>query len=481
MAEPLSYLYPRSKEDWLIIPGESSLLDQVEQRLSHLSAYPQPRRILLAEAEPLGFLAGFVAAADTQAILALGNPQWGKAEWQQAIALLQPDLIWGQPPFDLSGWPAPIQQESIPAGTILIPTGGSSGQLRFVCHTWQTLMASVKGFQSFFQVPAIHSCCVLPLYHVSGLMQFLRSLTTGGQFAIFPFRIFGTGAMTFFNPSDWFLSLVPTQLERLLQAGESDWLAQFHTILLGGAPAWPALYQQARQRRLPLAPTYGMTETAAQVATLHPSDFLQGKTGYRVSPHAHISITNHQGDLLPWGQTGQITLQAKSLMTGYYPAQPMAPLTAGFLTDDLGYFDSEGYLHLYGRASDKIISGGENIFPAEVEAALRATGGVEDVAVVGLEDDDWGQAVTAVYVPVSTVSLGALQHRLRDRLSRYKQPKHWVAVAALPRNSQGKLNRRELAAIARAALNQPTAATMPPVLETGAAAAGSPDEYTHDG
>ncbi len=455
MAEPLNYLYQRSREDWLIVPGKPSLLDQVEQRLSHLSAHPKPRRILLAEAEPLRFLAGFVAAVNAQAILALGNPQWGKAEWQSAIALLQPDWVWGQTPFDLSGWSPSSQPEPIPAGTILIPTGGSSGQLRFVCHTWQTLMASVKGFQSFFQVQAVHSCCVLPLYHVSGLMQFLRSLTTGGQFTIFPFRTFGARAMTSFDPKDWFLSLVPTQLERLLQAGEGDWLAQFRTILLGGAPAWPDLCQQARQRRLPLAPTYGMTETAAQVATLHPSDFLQGKTGYRVSPHAQISIINNQGDPLFWGQTGQITLQAESLMTGYYPASSTAALASSFLTDDLGYFDSEGYLHLCGRVSDKIISGGENIFPAEVEAALRATGGVEDVAVVGLEDKHWGQAVTAVYVPVSTVSLEELQHRLRDRLSRYKQPKHWVAVAALPRTPQGKLNRQQLVAIAQTALIHP--------------------------
>ena len=111
------------------------------------------------------------------------------------------------------------------------------------------------------------------------------------------------------------------------------------------------------------------------------------------------------------------------------------------LTMNALYLDADGYLHITGRASEKIISGGENIFPAEVEAALRKTNQVLDVCVVGLPHPDWGEAVAAAYVPANeTVSPATLKAAL-TYLSRYKHPKRWFSVPALPRNAQGKLNR----------------------------------------
>ncbi len=309
-------------------------------------------------------------------------------------------------------------------------------------------MASVQGFQQYFERSQINSCCVLPLYHVSGLLQFLRSFSSGGKFAIFPFKALQAGEIPEINPSKFFISFVPTQLQRLLKNPKtSHWLSQFETVLLGGAPAGLELLQKARQHQIRLAPTYGMTETASQIVTLKPDDFLKGNNSSgQILPHAKVKICSETGEALAVNQVGLITIEAQSLTWGYYPQSfsPISRLTR-LKSDDLGFLDEQGYLSIIGRKSSKIITGGENVFPAEVETAIQATGLVEDVVIMGLSDPDWGQVVTAIYVPNSPeVSVEHLKLAIGDRLSRFKHPKRWIAVESLPRNSQGKLNHNQL-------------------------------------
>jgi O-succinylbenzoic acid--CoA ligase len=175
---------------------------------------------------------------------------------------------------------------------IMIPTGGTSGKIRFAIHTWQTLTASVRGFQAHFSLNSINSFCILPLYHVSGLMQFIRSLITGGKLFIGSYQKLKLGQIPDFPNADFFISLVPKQLQILLP-DYSEWLGHFKTILLGGAPATPQLLNQARNYQLKLAPTYGMTETASQIVTLKPEEFLQGNNSSgKVLPHAQINCIN---------------------------------------------------------------------------------------------------------------------------------------------------------------------------------------------
>jgi len=223
-------------------------------------------------------------------------------------------------------------------------------------------------------------------------------------------------------------------------------------VLLGGAPAWLELLEQARQQGIRLAPTYGMTETASQIATLKPEDFLNGYNSCgQVLPHAKVTIRSSTGQVLGANQTGILTIQAESLALGYYPE--LFTNCNNFQLDDLGFFDERGYLNIVGRSSNKIITGGENVSPDEVEAAIRATQLVNDVCVIGIPDPHWGQVVTAVYVPSnSSVATAALQAALEDKLSRFKRPKSWIPVESLPRNSQGKLNREQLQQIATATL-----------------------------
>ncbi|MDF2388603.1 2-succinylbenzoate--CoA ligase, partial [Nostoc ellipsosporum NOK] len=332
---------------------------------------------------------------------------------------------------------------------IMIPTGGSSGQIKFAIHTWETLKASVQGFVEYFQLKQVNSFCVLPLYHVSGLMQFMRSFLTGGQLAVIPFKTLDPSQISNIQTSDFFISLVPTQLQRLLQNPElTNWLAQFKTVLLGGAPAWHELLEKARFHRIQLAPTYGMTETASQIATLKPDDFLNGKiSSGQILPHAKIKIRNQQGQVLNYNQIGNITIQAKSLALGYYPQ--IWNNQDYIQVDDLGFLDEQGYLNIVGRNSDKIITGGENIYPIEIESAIRETQMVADICVIGIPDKHWGQALTALYVPNnSNTSIIEIQTQLYNKLSKFKIPKHWIPLPNLPRNTQGKINRQQLQQIA---------------------------------
>lgn len=454
MAEPLVLLQQRAHESWIWGSDAAELAEQAQRRFQFLARFPADHPTLLLVASRPNFLASLAAACTARCPVVLGNPLWTEAEWQSVLALTQPDLIWG-----MENWteqnPTAQQRESwvaaspLQPGWILIPTGGSSGQIRFVIHTWETLMAAVSGFQTHFQVDRVHSCCGLPLYHVSGLMPCLRSLVSGGKLAILP-KVLMSEPFSQTDLSQWFLSLVPTQLHRLLQPTPPDWLPQMGTVLLGGAPAWADLLDRARSAHIRLAPTYGMTETAAQVATLKPEEFLNGQESCgQVLPHAQIQIQTAAGSPLPPGQTGMITIQATSLALGYFP-DPM-PMGDRFQTDDLGYLDAQGYLHVGGRSSQKIITGGENVFPAEVEAAIRATQLVEDIYVLGLPDPDWGEVVTALYVPKSGVMIASIQQALGSQLSKVKHPKRWIAIDSLPHSPQGKLNYAALHEIARQA------------------------------
>lgn len=445
----------RLPDNWLI-GGDSHEIVEICDRLFQQLTQNPPQTIFIAESEPIQFIATFIAACAAKSQIFLCNPNWVKSEWEQVFDLVKPDLILGKITVREGGIhscssefhsPEFLEIDQLPL--IMIPTGGSSGKIRFAMHTWETLTASVQGFQQHFKLDQINSFCVLPLYHVSGLMQFMRSFTTRGKLAIQPFKELENSKISDIAPEEFFISLVPTQLQRLLQnADTANWLGRFPTVLLGGAPAWPELLATARKYQIKLALTYGMTETASQIATLKPEDFLAGNDSCgQVLPHAKVTIRSKEGEILCYDKVGNIAVSAKSLAWGYYPDK--LGNREYLQLDDLGFFDRNNYLNIVGRNSDKIITGGENVFPAEVEAAIKSTNLVADVSVIGLPDKHWGQVVTAIYVPTNpAVTVTALQAAITDKLSKFKQPKNWILVEDLPRNSQGKVNRDQLQEIA---------------------------------
>jgi O-succinylbenzoic acid--CoA ligase len=311
---------------------------------------------------------------------------------------------------------------------IHIPTGGTSGKLKFATHTWKTLSESVYGMQQHFNVNQINSFCTLPLHHVSGLMQYLRSYLTNGQFISWDWKQLEQGHFPDIELESFFISLVPTQLQRLINQPK---LKQFKTILLGGAPTWESLLTIARQKELPIALTYGMTETASQVTTLLPSEFLAGQINVgRPLPHVKIQILNDRNEICLPNEMGQVQIQSKSQMLDVENICP----------DDLGYLDPNGHLHIIGRSTDKIITGGENVYPSAVEALIRATGLVKDVCVIGVPDEIWGQRVVAAW----TGDMGEDFTKADWSGSTHQYPKQWIQLAQLPRNAQGKIDRSQL-------------------------------------
>jgi o-succinylbenzoate---CoA ligase len=462
------------RRDRLIHPAASTLLDLIADRQTQLIAQP-PGRLLLLDLDPLNSLATIAASLNSGRDIILGNPTWTQTEQSEATRITTPTLTlsgkgeWHSPP-------QPPQSPNPPTQTpiIAIATGGTSGKLRFARHTWQTLTTAAAAQTT--DLGPIHSICTLPLHHVSGLMQLIRSLLTDGTWQPIAFRDLLNQGLP--PQSDRSLSLVPTQLQRLLTA-ETDWpiadritwLQQLKVIWLGGAAAWPSLLAEARRLELPIAPTYGMTETAAMVTRLTPEDFLAGYSGCGSAlPHCNISIqSDHKYGSKNDGLIGKITIESPSLCLGYWPEEGLeqAIKPGSFVTDDLGYIDDRGSLHIVGRSSDKIISGGENIFASEVETAIRDSGLVADVAVVGIPDDRWGEIVVALYQPIDLIhdqqkytdqsppelgdlggDAGTIAASLNQTLARYKHPKNWISVAELPRNSQGKINRLVLVQMA---------------------------------
>jgi o-succinylbenzoate---CoA ligase len=407
----------RLQAGWLIGSQGKSIIDRSNQRLTDFTRH-QPSFISISTTDLTEFIADFMAGCRLGIPIFLCNPHWGDIEWAQVSKI--------------TSQVNPHQHQN----TIMIPTGGSSGEVKFAIHTWETLSASVWGFQEFYGVAKINAICTLPLYHVSGLMQLMRSILTDGKLLVTNFHQLCTEPNLLTNQielEDYFISLVPTQLAKLLDL-DSKWLAKFKTILLGGAPPIIELLNRARAAKLPLALTYGMTETASQITSLKPAEFLAGNNSCgRVLPHALIKLKSPD-----W----EIQIEAKSLMLGYFPV--LHPATC-FEPDDLGSFDSTGYLTILGRTSGKIITGGENVFPIEVIDAIIATGLVADVWVIGLPDRYWGQIVVAGYVENNLpVSGDILSQAIAGKISKYKIPKHWIAIDLIPRNSLGKVLTQQL-------------------------------------
>lgn len=354
----------------------------------------------------------------------LVDPGWGereRAQWAGLAEQRAEDAGAGRPE---RGW-------------LCIPTGGSSGAMKLARHDEHTLGAAVAGFCAHFGVTRVDALGLLPPWHVSGLVAWARCVWTGGSYRAEEWKKIERGERPEPGAGE-FVSLVPTQLARLLgDAGAEEWLRRFRAVLLGGGPAWPELLDAARAARVPLAPSYGMTETAAMVAALRPEEFarMRGAEGGAGRALPGARVTAEEG--------GRIVIESASLFRGYWPG---CRAEGAWRTDDLGEVTPEGFLHVRGRADALIITGGEKVNPAEVEEALRALGCFADVAVVGVPHAEWGSEVVALY-PVGgdrgAVEAGEVGRRLAGVLGAAKRPKRYLAVPAAewPRDARGKIDR----------------------------------------
>jgi O-succinylbenzoic acid--CoA ligase len=314
-----------------------------------------------------------------------------------------------------------------------ILTSGTSGEPRPVGLTYGNFLFSAVGSAFNLGVhPSDRWLCCLPLSHVAGLSIILRSVIYGTAAVLLDGFDTEQVASTLVTGDISVVSLVPTQLIRLLEVGAD--LSHPRAILIGGGPVPADALREALDRGATVVQTYGMTETCSQVTTLAPKD-AKRKIGSAGRPllTSHVRI-----------ESGEILVQGPTVAPGCYESD-------GWLhTGDLGHIDEEGFLYVTGRSSDVIVSGGENVMPAEVEAVLVSHPAVADAAVVGRPDPEWQEAVCALVVLAE--SADASEEELRTHcagsLAGFKVPKRVDFVSSLPRTPSGKLLRSELVDLA---------------------------------
>jgi O-succinylbenzoic acid--CoA ligase len=221
-------------------------------------------------------------------------------------------------------------------------------------------------------------------------------------------------------------------------------------VLLGGGPAPEPLLRRCAAIGVPVVQTYGLTETASQIATLAPEDALR-KLGSAGKPlfGSELRIVGDDGSDCAASDAGEIVVRGPTVTPGYLNRleETAAKLRNGWLhTGDLGQLDAEGYLYVLDRRDDLIISGGENVYPAEIEAVLEAHPDVLEAGVYGVDDERWGRTPVAVAVlrEGSSPDAASLIAFCRERLAAYKTPSRIEFRDALPRNAAGKLLRRRL-------------------------------------
>ena len=295
----------------------------------------------------------------------------------------------------------------------------------------------------------------MPLFHVGGLSILLRSAIYGITAIVQDGFDADAVIDAVDNDGVTIVSVVLVMLQRMLDArGDRPFPASLRCVLLGGGPAPQPLLERCARLGIPVAQSYGLTETTSQLATLSPADALRklGTAGRPIYPN-EIRIATADGRAAT-DEAGEILVRGPVVMAGYAgrPEATAAALADGWLhTGDFGSLDADGYLRVLDRRNDLIITGGENVYPAEVEAALLAHERVAEVAVVGIPDEQWGQKVVAVIRLRPTDGEGQsdveaeLRSHCRSRLAGYKTPREFRIVAEeLPRTASGKLRRSVL-------------------------------------
>lgn len=360
-------------------------------------------------------------------------------------------VLWGPgPDLDLPR-PARVREGPSPGhagpphpdARIVVMTSGTSGASRPVVLTGENVAASAAASQARLgNGPGDRWLCVLPLHHVGGLSILWRSARDGGTVVLEErFSAPGTAALLA-SGSIAFASLVPTMLRRVLEENSGPFPG-VRAVLVGGGPCDPALLARARRAGLPALATYGMTETTSQAATEAPAEAgaRPGSAG-RLLDGFEVRVVDEVGRLLPPGELGRLELRGAAVSPGYVGEPERGP-GEWLCTDDLGFLDGDGYLFVVGRADDVIITGGEKVLPAGVEAVLRQHPQVADARVFGEDDPDWGQQVAAevVLVPGASLDPGGLAAHARAHLAGHQVPRRWVAVEEIRRSEMGKAPR----------------------------------------
>lgn len=324
----------------------------------------------------------------------------------------------------------------------IMNTSATTGQFKSVPLRWGQIKAHVQASQEVLgRSEQDNWLMVLPLFHVSGLSILMRSLYNGTAMTIMESYDEEQVLQYIHDGHINMMSLVPTILKKLEPRITHH---QLRVILLGGEFIPRPLVDACVEKQLPIYKTYGMTETFSQSVTMPVLLNLNKLDSVgKPLPGMTVHIVNPDVD-----GVGEIHLNGPMVMRGYINREP---IHGDFNTDDMGYVDEDGFLYILNRRTDLIISGGENIYPKEIEDTVYAMQGVKECAVIPVADTKWGQ-VPALFVAFDDIdALGTdLKMIVRDyissKLAKYKVPKYITIMDALPRNGTGKIMRKSLAA-----------------------------------
>lgn len=319
----------------------------------------------------------------------------------------------------------------------IMNTSATTGQFKSVPLRWGQIRAHVQASKEVLgKIEQDNWLMVLPLFHVSGLSILMRSLYNGTAVTILPKYDEAQVLKLIESENINMMSLVPTILTQLEPSITHH---KLRVILLGGEFIPMALIDACEKKSLPIYKTYGMTETFSQSVTFSVLDYPHKRDSVgKPLPGMHIRIDNPDAD-----GVGEIHLTGPMVMTGYINQEP---IEGDLNTDDIGYVDEDGFVYIMNRRKDLIISGGENIYPKELEELVYTLPSVKECAVVPVPDPKWGQ-VPALFVAFhdgESMTADAILSFMTKSLAKYKVPKYVKILPTLPRNGTGKIVRNEL-------------------------------------
>ena len=479
---------PASSADWAVLTGSKlqQRVSQVQQWLTHCAGVAPGERVAWLGLNHPAQVVLLLALARLGAMLVPLNHRLSPAEWASVLRDCRPQALLHDEHFGEQGqalarmllqdaglklqvrsvnalldkpapaWPAePAAEASRPdTPLLLVYTSGTTGEPKGAVHTQANLLANMAIAVDVQRLaPDDRVLTVLPLFHVGGLcIQTLPALGAGATVHLCS-RFDATTTLAVIARERITLTLqVPATLQSLTH--HADWphadLTSLRAIWAGSSLLPAPLLEAVHARGVPVCNVYGSTETgpfSIALAPAHARSHL-GSCGWP-APGVSVKLCDALGEGVTAGAVGELCLRGPNVVHRYWPDRPALDDQGFFHSGDLASQAADGSFTVVGRAKDMIISGGENIYPAEIENLLLQHPWVRECAVVGQDHARWGEVVVAVVVlepdaPALGNWIAALQAHLDGRLARYKWPRAWQRLDALPRTALGKVQKAEI-------------------------------------
>jgi O-succinylbenzoic acid--CoA ligase len=420
---------------------------------------------LRAISSPESFIA-MLACIELGAPLLPLHPRFTSAEISELLAIAPAMLLSDEQVVEVAcapGAPGPPTTALDPRDALaLVPTSGTTGRPKLAVLTRAAFVASAaaSAINLDWRADDRWLCC-LPLAHVGGLSILTRCAIARRAVILEP-RFDAQAVLDAIAAHRaTLLSVVPTQLRALLDADERGALRGVRAILVGGAACPIGWLAESAERSVAALTTYGLTEGCSQVTAQRPAEPgapLRAEAGCGAPLFGvQLRIASDVGAALPAGQHGRILMRGRTRMQGYFGAPPLAD-SEWLDTGDVGFRDERGTLFVEARRTDLVVTGGENVYPAEVERSVEACTGVKRALVFGVADDRWGQVVAVLLeVDADRFFEQRFAHEAAARLASHKRPRRFAVVERLPTTAAGKPDRGAAARMAAALHPMPRA------------------------